>query len=83
MCPPSVSSVLVQHGVSILATLQVIRRGDRRPFYAPARYVMEVKAENGDWDSAWGGEAQIHYRSDNGEPIPSRSVLMVDIVTAL
>ena len=24
---------------------QVIRRGDRRPFYAPARYVMEVKSD--------------------------------------
>ena len=24
---------------------QVIRRGDRRPFYAPARYVMEVKTD--------------------------------------
>lgn len=50
---------------------QVIRRGDRRPFYAPARYVMELKPDQGDWDSTWGGES-VHYRSDNGEPLPSR-----------
>ena len=49
---------------------QVIRRGDRRPFYAPARYVIEMKEEQ-DWDSVWMGDA-VHYRSDNGEPIPSR-----------
>ena len=54
-----------------LSNLQVIRRGDRRPFYAPARYVMEVKGEEGEWDSIWGGES-VHYRPDNGEPIPSR-----------
>ena len=28
-----------------LLLFQVIRRGDRRPFYAPARYVMEVKTD--------------------------------------
>ena len=50
---------------------QVIRRGDRRPFYAPARYVMELKGDESDWDSVWMGDA-VHYRSDNGEPIPSR-----------
>lgn len=46
---------------------QVIRRGDRRPFYAPARYVVELRPEEGDWDS---GET-VHYRCDNGEPLPS------------
>jgi len=46
---------------------QVIRRGDRRPFYAPARYVVELRPEEGDWES---GET-VHYRCDNGEPLPS------------
>ncbi len=32
---------------------------------------MEVKGEEGEWDSIWGGES-VHYRPDNGEPIPSR-----------
>ena len=31
---------------------------------------MELKDEH-DWDSVWMGDA-VHYRSDNGEPIPSR-----------
>ena len=32
---------------------------------------MELKGEVSDWDAVWMGEA-VHYRSDNGEPIPSR-----------
>ena len=33
---------------------------------------MEVRpGEEGEWDSIWGGES-VHYRPDNGEPIPSR-----------
>jgi len=55
---------------------QVIRRGDRRPFYAPARYVMEVKSDQarlqGDWESHFSGETTLHYRPDNGEPLPTR-----------
>jgi len=46
---------------------QVIRR-DRRPFYAPARYVAELSNDSGEWDSAFSGEG-VHYRPDNGEPI--------------
>ena len=29
----------------IFAMFQVIRRGDRRPFYAPAKYVVELRPE--------------------------------------
>ena len=32
---------------------------------------MEMKGEEGEWESIWGGES-VHYRPDNGEPIPSR-----------
>ena len=32
---------------------QVIRRGDRRPFYAPARYVMEVKTDQARLQVGW------------------------------
>jgi hypothetical protein len=47
------------HFVALL--LQVIRRGDRRPFYAPARYVTELGAEPGEWDAAFTGDV-VHYR---------------------
>lgn len=30
----------------IASYLQVIRRGDRRPFYAPAKYVVELRPED-------------------------------------
>jgi len=52
-------------------SFQVIRRGDRRPFYAPARYVAEFSQDSGEWDSAFSGEG-VHYRPDNGEPLPGR-----------
>ena len=29
----------------IFSLFQVIRRGDRRPFYAPAKYVVELRPE--------------------------------------
>jgi hypothetical protein len=42
----------------------VIRRGDRRPFYAPARYVTELGSESGEWDAAFTGDV-VHYRHDS------------------